>query len=550
MSEILQSALYYLNHCGFSVIPVGQDKKPLIKWQEFQRRKPTADEVQKWWVDYPNANVGIVTGIISNLCVIDIDSPESENLLFPYIPDSLITPTVQTPRGGKHIYLLCDDPDVLNCTGIFPKIDVRANGGFVVAPLSSNGTGKKYEFLINIKDTPLEKISPALLAIFKKGSTKYRKPQENEFKDFFAKSQRDEDLFHLAYVLIKSGESAQFTTQVVSRVAGTCDTDPSDPLGKDIAIVKVKSAIERCARGERNLTDDFKTWIDFQGEHFELKQAFSDLGLKSREDKQICYVVIGKWIKNGLFERQNRPGYFRKVVTKTIFSDISQAEDLTYLKIRWPLGIESYAAISPKSISVIAGEPEAGKSAFLCNFCNLNMDSHKIYYFSSELTASRFKKRAKTLGRPIEEWKKVLFTDQIQGNFHDVIDPNGVNLIDYMELNPEKVFEVANKMKDIFNKLDKGVAIIALQKKRGAQWAFGQEWTAMKPEFYLTLSVSEKTNIAKIEKAKNWVSDMVNPVGLKKNFKIYKGIQFFPDRKRPDWFKEEGKDPKDYGELL
>ena len=550
MSDILQSALFYLNHCGFSVIPVGQDKKPLIKWQEYQKKKPTTDEIKRWWKEYPEANVAIVTGIISRLLVIDIDSPEAEEHLSPYLPESLITPMVSTPRGGKHIYLECSDSGVSNCTGVFPKIDVRANGGFVLAPFSTNGTGKKYEFLINIKDTPLEKIPPKLLSLFKKGSIKYGKTEENESGEYFTKSRRDEDLFHLAYSLIKNGESPEYVKQVVSRVANTCDTDPSDPLGKDIAAVKIKSAVERCVRGERNITEDFKTWIDFQGDNFDLKQAFSDLGLKSREDKQVCYWAVGKWVKEGLFERQYRPGYFRKMATKTIFSDISQSEDLAYLKIRWPLGIEDYAGISPKSISVIAGEPEAGKSAFLCNFCNLNMDSHKIYYYSSELTASRFKKRAKNLDRSILEWKKVLFTDQVQSNFHDVIDPNGVNVIDYMELNPDKVYEVASNMRSIFNKLEKGIAIIALQKKRGAQWAFGQEWTAMKPEFYLSLSVSEKTNIAKIEKAKNWVNDMVNPVGLKKNFKIYKGIQFFSDKKRPDWYKGDGDEPEDYDRLL
>ena len=51
--DFIKQATNYLSQ-GFSVIPVGQDKKPLIKWEEFQRRKPTEEEIRK--------------GISGNLC--------------------------------------------------------------------------------------------------------------------------------------------------------------------------------------------------------------------------------------------------------------------------------------------------------------------------------------------------------------------------------------------------------------------------------------------------------------------------------------------------
>jgi len=59
-------ALDYLTR-GISVIPVGFDKRPLIKWAEFQERRATVEEVETWWKNWPDAQIGIVTGKISSL---------------------------------------------------------------------------------------------------------------------------------------------------------------------------------------------------------------------------------------------------------------------------------------------------------------------------------------------------------------------------------------------------------------------------------------------------------------------------------------------------
>lgn len=67
-----KSAEYYINN-SMSVIPVGLDKKPLISWKEFQDRKPTMEEVDKWLEQFPDMQLGIVTGKISGIIVVDIE---------------------------------------------------------------------------------------------------------------------------------------------------------------------------------------------------------------------------------------------------------------------------------------------------------------------------------------------------------------------------------------------------------------------------------------------------------------------------------------------
>src|SRR2546427_470990 len=59
---------------GWSIIPIGcGDKRPLVRWEEFQYRRPTAEEVQAWLSCWPQAGIGIVTGSISRIVVLDID---------------------------------------------------------------------------------------------------------------------------------------------------------------------------------------------------------------------------------------------------------------------------------------------------------------------------------------------------------------------------------------------------------------------------------------------------------------------------------------------
>lgn len=123
----LDFALHYLAN-GFSVIPLKKDKRPLLdSWKEYQDRHPSEDEIKNWWALHPDALVGIVTGKISGLSVVDIEAG-GDSSIFPE------TYTVRTGRGGWHLYY--DYADIGNMVRAFPLVDVRGNGGYVVAPPS------------------------------------------------------------------------------------------------------------------------------------------------------------------------------------------------------------------------------------------------------------------------------------------------------------------------------------------------------------------------------------------------------------------------------
>lgn len=141
-STLQQTALEYILR-GWSVIPVGKNKKPLIEWSQFQNRKATEKEITTWWKKYPSANIGIVTGKISNLSVIDIDTQHG-GVTPKGLPQTL---TAKTQSGGWHYYFQYSEGLRNSAGAIAQGVDVRSEGGFVIAPPSIGEKGS-YEWIL------------------------------------------------------------------------------------------------------------------------------------------------------------------------------------------------------------------------------------------------------------------------------------------------------------------------------------------------------------------------------------------------------------------
>jgi hypothetical protein len=103
-----------------------------------------------WWQRWPVANVAIRTGAVSGLVVIDIDPPHggdhslaSLGARHGPLPTAL---TVRTGSGGTHIYLAHPGVQIRNTAGtrLGTGIDVRGDGGYVIAPPSRHPSGATY----------------------------------------------------------------------------------------------------------------------------------------------------------------------------------------------------------------------------------------------------------------------------------------------------------------------------------------------------------------------------------------------------------------------
>lgn len=134
MSSFSQIAKNYVKNDKLSVIPVGKNKVPLIPWKEFQTRFPTDEEIDQWFDGNPDAQIGIVTGKISNLTVVDVEHGGDPS----FLPQETLI--VKTGGGGWHYYYRFAD-GMQNKARVRPLIDIRSEGGYVVAPPSETDKG-------------------------------------------------------------------------------------------------------------------------------------------------------------------------------------------------------------------------------------------------------------------------------------------------------------------------------------------------------------------------------------------------------------------------
>lgn len=183
MTPILEKAIKYVTDWDFAVFPVHYilvDKcncgrncaspgKHPIPHIGFKAATKDLTMVEHFWQTNPSANIGIATGKISNIAVLDVDPKHEGDLSLKTLCDEIgefSTYTVRTGSGGLHFYFRYPtDCEIKNSSGLLGKgLDIRGEGGYVVAPPSNHISGKNYEVLFDgvIAELP-EKLKEKLL---------------------------------------------------------------------------------------------------------------------------------------------------------------------------------------------------------------------------------------------------------------------------------------------------------------------------------------------------------------------------------------------------
>lgn len=144
MSTLLEAALRYAQ-LGYRVFPCVPGGKAPLTPHGFQDASADAEQIEAWWTDHPNANIGMPT---SGLLVIDVDGADNP---WPEDPERALdlaqVAMSLTPRGGRHHIFRAPSGKALTCTAgkIAPMVDTRANGGYIVVP-PSTVSGKPYRW--------------------------------------------------------------------------------------------------------------------------------------------------------------------------------------------------------------------------------------------------------------------------------------------------------------------------------------------------------------------------------------------------------------------
>ena len=141
---LLDHALGYAR-AGWAVFPVKPRGKHPICRHGVKDATIDQDVICAWWSRSPGANIGLA--IPPGFLVVDIDSRDAlEKLRGDRLPK---TARATTGRG-IHLWYSVANAEVRNAVGFLPGVDIKARGGYVVAPPSIHPSGAVYRWQVGL----------------------------------------------------------------------------------------------------------------------------------------------------------------------------------------------------------------------------------------------------------------------------------------------------------------------------------------------------------------------------------------------------------------
>lgn len=189
-----------------------------------------------------------------------------------------------------------------------------------------------------------------------------------------------------------------------------------------------------------------------------------------------------------------------------------------------PFGIHEYCFMYNKNIGVVYGSKDAGKTALMMNIARMNMDKHRVIYYSSEMGQDEFNGRlVKYKGLELSDWKIEAYERAY--NFDQVIKEEALYLIDFLELGGDETeyYKGVAFVRRIYDKINQtgGVAFIACQKNRDASLPKGGSGLLEKAR----IAISLDPNRAELVVAKNWAEGVEHsPRGKAWTYQLVGGI--------------------------
>ena len=388
-------ALKYLKK-GLSVIPlkspamvsgdlpekefIRQCKMPLVSWKPFQERLPTEQEVSAWFDRFPNANIGIVTGKISSLVVFDLDSDHAVQYADDEggFPD---TPKVKTGKG-YHCYMRYPDFEVRNDVRKELDIDIRADGGYVVAPPSVHGSGREYEWedcasIFDIEPAPCESwMIDYLKSIMEKSKAETKQqgdPKTPQDPSGTRKTMAEDEYTDL----LKNGCQEGMRNQSATKLAGHL-------LAKGLSESVVWEILSQW--NNKNTPP-----IDYS----ELKRTFDSI--KKLESKNAKKEIE---------------------ITTLLDSEKRASAEMDEQYVRVPFGLDSLQAMETKMngglvggrLYILGGIPSSGKTGLTNNIAdNICLADFPVLFFSYDdgLAELRYRTFSRFSGFGIEDFNQV-----------------------------------------------------------------------------------------------------------------------------------------------
>lgn len=299
---------------------------------------------------------------------------------------------------------------------------------------------------------------------------------------------------------------------------------------------KVTEVTRNSGRFQGNLTGTIRSLVqEFQGS-FTNQDVDRELGLTDPADrnarrKALLVLVKEKYIKKDI----RIVGKYHILKSDISFIDFDKTDDASF-EVEMPLDLNQMVSVPKKSIIVIAGTTNSGKTSLAIDFLKRNLNgTFPLMYLMSEMGPSEYKQRIKSSVGDLDLWKKRVQAADMAGGFDMAIaqyNPDGLTVIDFLEEIAGEYYKIASDIRAIYDSLGEGVAVVCLQKHSKADVGRGGEATAEKPRLYLSLDKlvydkSSTISAVKIYKAKEYHGD--NPNGKERHVAFgRKGAEISP----------------------
>jgi hypothetical protein len=437
---------------GFDLVPISPNSKVPIEKEWPTKNHKDSREWERWLDE--GLNIGVKTGAISNITVIDFDTKEIPANIKALLKD--YTGLVQETRKGFH-YFFKYEPELAKTHIDEYKIDVENDGGQVVLfPSVTDDSKRKF---LEMKDVP---VMPAPLRDFLKKYAKVYKKEEEPVKVDLAAigtitaGNRNQFLFSFGST-IRREMNIQQTGYVLNLVNQFC-CKPSLPFRELETIVR---SVEKYKSNDQSeLTTKIFNYLKMVGDATsrDIKEVIGEK--KELIDKALAYLV-----KEG-FIIKHRAGstLLYSATKKADWKEEFPAMDCT-VPFKVPYFYDA-AMFNWGDLILLGSKSKFGKTTISMNMVKSFVDQgFKPYYISLE-TGSRFFKTARQLG--IKEGD---FVWDFQPDPTKVeLEKNAITIIDWLMI--EDKAQTDSILKYFVEQLFKtnGFLIIFMQLKADGTW--------------------------------------------------------------------------------
>lgn len=291
------------------------------------------------------------------------------------------------------------------------------------------------------------------------------------------------------------------------------------------ALINCLNSLDGQVRRPSTPANMVKEFIEESVGNFSLDDVCRQFRIFDRKNRQAISKVLSRRVEEGEIKREsNRNAIFRRIERGVDIVDWENAGGET-IEFNCPLGSDRYAKLYKKSIVVIGGCKDAGKTAYALNSAIMNIKNFKqVRYVTSEMGPDELKGRLQAFNFPVEHWRAVEFIERHR-DFADVVLPDGLTVIDFLDLT-EEFYLVIKYMKEIYDELNSGIAVVCLQKDPGKDFSRGGPGSEDKARLAIHLKQDYPGNEAKINVGKIHAQEGINPKGFVRRYKLVKGSKF------------------------